>query len=103
MTKLTQRRSRNELLPGVQASEAPVAAELAGRTEGPVDEIGRRRTPPMGSAGVAVVPPREEHGSKEPGAIARKPLPKLRKDKAAAKEEKRRSKGQHHEERDCVV
>ncbi|TKA73500.1 hypothetical protein B0A55_05492 [Friedmanniomyces simplex] len=35
-------------------------------------------------------------------AMTNKPLPKLRKDKAAARHEKRKGKGQH-EERDCVV
>ncbi|KAK3647562.1 hypothetical protein LTR56_008056 [Elasticomyces elasticus] len=93
MSKLTQRMSRNDSLPIVQPSEA-VAVELAGQTA--VDEKVAERTPPPV---VPATPP--EYSVKDVAPPISKPLPKQRKDKAAAKQEKRKSK--HHEERDCVI
>lgn len=89
MTKLTQRMSKGEM-PAVQPSDA-VASELAGQKEVSPEKA------PVAVAGAA-------HERKDAVPIA-KPLPKphqQRKDKAAAKHEKRRSKAEHPD-RDCVV
>ncbi|KAK5677401.1 hypothetical protein LTS10_009971 [Elasticomyces elasticus] len=94
MSKLTQRMTRNDSLPIVQPSEA-VAVELAGQTA--VDEKVPERTPALI---VPATPPEYSVKDAAPPSIS-KPLPKQRKDKAAAKQEKRKSK--HHEERDCVI
>ncbi|KAK4891117.1 hypothetical protein LTR27_010190 [Elasticomyces elasticus] len=94
MSKLTQRMSRNDSLPIVQPSEA-VAVELAGQTA--VEEKVPDKPPP---SVVPATPPEYSVKDTAPPPIS-KPLPKQRKDKAAAKQDKRKSK--HHEERDCVI
>ncbi|EMC96952.1 hypothetical protein BAUCODRAFT_121485 [Baudoinia panamericana UAMH 10762] len=88
MSKLTQRVSRGEA-PVIQPSEA-VAAELIGQVDATQEKA------PIVSA--IVLP---ENGSKE-SVITAKAVPRPKKEKAAARHEKRKSKG-HGDDRDCVV
>ncbi|KAK0822006.1 hypothetical protein LTR75_000141 [Friedmanniomyces endolithicus] len=119
MSKLTQRMSgRNENVPlaARPSSEELVGAQVAGQSQMAEEEKvaldKNKLTPPLPTSDTAATATRPPEHSGINGRMSGQttprnatPLPKqlLRKDKAAAKEEKRRSKAKHREDRDCVV
>ncbi|KAK0774352.1 hypothetical protein LTR59_008730 [Friedmanniomyces endolithicus] len=119
MSKLTQRMSgRNDNVPlaARPSSEELVRAQVAGQGQMAEEEkvaLDKNKLPPplptSDTAATATRPPEHSgiNGRMSGQTTPRNatPLPKqlLRKDKAAAKEEKRRSKAKHREDRDCVV
>ncbi|KAK4569937.1 hypothetical protein LTR86_002907 [Recurvomyces mirabilis] len=98
MSKLTQRMSRNDVV-AVQPSET-VAAELAGQTDAQ-EKVVLPENPSKESVSETV-----KRSSSKETLETLKPPPTMkavtRKDKAALRHEKRKSKG-HTEDRDCVV
>ncbi|KAK1065181.1 hypothetical protein LTR74_008154 [Friedmanniomyces endolithicus] len=119
MSKLTQRMSgRNDNVPlaARPSSEELVRAQVAGQSQVAEEEKvaldNHKLAPPLpisdAVAATATRPPDHSGNGRLSGQTTPRnpmPLPRqlLRKDKAAAKEEKRRNKGKHREDRDCVL
>jgi len=119
MSKLTQRMSgRNDNVPlaARPSSEELVRAQVAGQSQMAEEEkvaLDKNTLPlPLPTTDTAATATRTPEHSGVNGRMSGQttpryptPLPRqlLRKDKAAAKEEKRRSKAKHREDRDCVV